>query len=136
MHLLHSLEKPLKDMLIKITGFKMCEYIRKKYKRNYFTIIPTNLYGENDNFNLKNSHVVPAVIKKIHYAKINSLPEVKFWGTGRAIRDFMLVDDLAKFTKYILENSKKKLKSILDDNNGINQYGNAYFYKILILTKK
>ncbi len=117
-----SLEKTNEGYaLAKITGFKMCEYIRKKYKRNYFTIIPTNLYGENDNFNLKNSHVVPAVIKKIHDAKINSLPEVKFWGTGRAIRDFMLVDDLAKFTKYILENSKKKkLKSILDDNNGIN----------------
>lgn len=134
-----SLEKTNEGYaLAKITGFKMCEYIRQKYKRNYFTIIPTNLYGENDNFNLKNSHVVPAVIKKIHDAKVNSFSEVKFWGTGKAVRDFMLVDDLAKFTKYIIEKSKdKKLKNILNKSNGINYgTGRPTSIKSLILKVK
>jgi len=107
--------------LAKITGLKMCEYIRKKYKKNYFTIIPTNLYGKNDNFHLKNSHVVPAVIKKIHDAKIKKSSKVEFFGTGKAIRDFMLVDDLAKFTHYILKNSRKnKFKRILDKTCSVN----------------
>ena len=81
--------------LAKIAVLKYCEYINQKYKKNYITLQPANLYGEGDNFDLKASHVMPALVKKFHRAKVENLDEVEVWGTGIAEREFLHVDDLA-----------------------------------------
>ena len=81
--------------LAKISGVKLCEYIREKHGLNYFSFMPTNLYGPGDNFDLENSHVPAALLRKFHVAKINNLPFVKVWGTGTPMREFMHVDDLS-----------------------------------------
>ena len=81
--------------LAKIAVLKYCEYINHKYKRNFITLQPANLYGEGDNFDLKASHVMPALVKKFHYAKIKNLNEVEVWGSGIAEREFLHVNDLA-----------------------------------------
>ena len=81
--------------LAKISGVKLCEYIRGEYGLNYFSLMPTNLYGPGDNFDLDNSHVPAALLRKFHEAKINNVSSVKVWGTGRPMREFMHVNDLA-----------------------------------------
>jgi GDP-L-fucose synthase len=81
--------------IAKITGIKMCEAYRHQYGCNFIAGMPTNLYGPNDNYHLENSHVLPALIRKIHEAKINSHPTVEVWGTGKPLREFLHVDDLA-----------------------------------------
>ena len=81
--------------LAKIAVLKYCEYINQKYKKNYITLQPANLYGEGDNFDLKASHVMPALVKKFHRAKVENLDEVEVWGTGIAEREFLHVNDLA-----------------------------------------
>lgn len=81
--------------IAKISGIKMCEAYRDQYGCNYISAMPTNLYGPNDNFDLEKSHVLPALIRKFHEAKINSAPEVIIWGTGTPLREFLHVDDLA-----------------------------------------
>jgi len=81
--------------IAKIAGLKMVEALRIQYKCNYISIMPTNIYGINDNFHSMNSHVVPALIKKIYNSKINNKKYVKIWGTGKALRDLLYVDDLA-----------------------------------------
>ena len=81
--------------IAKISGIKLCEHYRKQYNRNYFSVMPTNLYGLNDNYNLRNSHVLPALIKKIHDAKENEKKEIIIWGSGEPKREFLYVDDLA-----------------------------------------
>lgn len=91
----------------KIAALKTCEYFNKQYKTNFISLQPTNLYGFNDNFNLKSSHVLPALIRKFHEAKINKKKHVEIWGTGKATREFMFVDDLASAIKFLI---KKKLK--------------------------
>ena len=92
--------------LAKIAVLKYCEYINKKFKKNYITLQPANLYDEGDNFDLKASHVMPALIKKFHVAKIKNLKQVEVWGSGIAEREFLHVNDLASaiyfcFTKNI-----------------------------------
>jgi GDP-L-fucose synthase len=81
--------------LAKIAGVKLCEYIRAESNKEYFSLMPTNLYGPGDNFDLKNSHVPAALMRRFHEAKNNGLPQVKIWGSGSPLREFMHVDDLA-----------------------------------------
>ena len=90
--------------IAKIAGIKMCESYYKQYGCNFISVMPTNLYGPNDNFNLNNAHVLPALLRKFHEAKINNLPEVEVWGTGKAKREFMHVDDMAEACLYVLRN--------------------------------
>lgn len=88
--------------LAKITGIKMCQSYNKQYGTKYISVMPTNLYGINDNFDLETSHVFPALIRKFHEAKVNNEPSVTVWGTGTPIREFLYVDDLAKACIYLM----------------------------------
>ena len=90
--------------LAKISGVKACESIRKQYGKDYVSLMPTNLYGYHDNFDLKSSHVIPAMIRKFHEAKENNHSPVTLWGSGTPMRDFLFVDDLAAAVVYALEN--------------------------------
>ncbi len=90
--------------LAKISGLKMCKYYNKQYKTNYISVMPTNLYGPNDNFDLESSHVLPALIRKFHEAKVNNEIEVVVWGTGSPKREFLHVDDMADACVYLMEN--------------------------------
>jgi len=88
----------------KIAGIKMCENYYRQYGDNFISVMPTNLYGPNDNFDLQSSHVLPALIRKIHEAKISNCNEIEVWGTGKPLREFLHVDDLADACVYFLEN--------------------------------
>jgi len=90
--------------IAKIAGIKMCENYYKQYGSNFISVMPTNLYGPGDNFDLNTSHVIPALIRKFHEAKITNLPEVEVWGTGNPKREFLHVDDLADACIYLFEN--------------------------------
>jgi GDP-L-fucose synthase len=87
----------------KIAGIKMCEAYRSQYGCNFISAMPTNLYGPNDNYDLHNSHVLPALIRKFHTAKVNQDKSVVIWGTGTPRREFLHVDDLADACYYLLE---------------------------------
>lgn len=89
--------------LAKISGLKMCEFYNQEYGTNYLSVMPCNLYGTGDNFNLQNSHVVPALIRKFHEAKVSNAPTVVLWGTGSAMREFIHVDDMADATVFLME---------------------------------
>ena len=89
--------------IAKIAGIKMCQAYNKQYGTNYISVMPTNLYGPNDNFDLEKSHVFPALIRKFHEAKINKEAEVVVWGTGTPIREFLYVDDLAEACIYLMD---------------------------------
>ena len=86
----------------KIAGIKLCESYNRQYGVDYRSVMPTNLYGPNDNFHLENSHVVPALIRRFHDAKINSLTEVVIWGTGTPKREFLYVDDMASASVFVM----------------------------------
>ena len=90
--------------IAKIAGLTMCRMYRKQYGDDFISAMPTNLYGINDNFNLESSHVLPALIRKFHDAKINNLPEVELWGTGAPRREFLFVDDLANALIFLMNN--------------------------------
>lgn len=90
--------------IAKISGIKMCENYYRQYGDNFISVMPTNLYGPNDNFDLQSSHVLPALIRKFHEAKINNSEFVELWGTGKPNREFLYVDDLAEACVYCLEN--------------------------------
>jgi GDP-L-fucose synthase len=90
--------------IAKITGVKACQSIRKQFGKDYVSLMPTNLYGYNDNFDLKSSHVLPAMIRKFHEAKENDHSPVTLWGSGTPMREFLFVDDLAQAVIYALEN--------------------------------
>jgi len=90
--------------IAKISGVKLIEALRKEYGRDYVSLMPTNLYGPNDNFDLKSSHVLPAMIRKFHEAKINGNSPVELWGTGSPMREFLHVDDLGQAVLFALEN--------------------------------
>lgn len=90
--------------LAKISTLKYCEYIRDKYKKNFISLQPANLYGEGDNFNLKSSHVIPALVKKFFIAKKYNKKKVEIWGSGKAKREFLNVDDLAKAVEFCIKN--------------------------------
>lgn len=89
--------------IAKITGVKACEAIRKQYGKYFISLMPTNLYGPNDNFDLETSHVLPAMIRKFHEANKNK-SDVNLWGTGSALREFLHVDDLARAVLFSIEN--------------------------------
>jgi GDP-L-fucose synthase len=80
----------------------LCQFIKNYYKKNYVSLQPSNLYGDGDNFNLKSSHVMPALIRKFHEAKINNRKQVEVWGSGKAMREFLHADDLAEATFFCL----------------------------------
>lgn len=92
--------------LSKIVGLKSCEYYNKQYGTHYVGVMPPNLYGINDNFDLKTAHVVASLIRKMHEAKINNDSTVEIWGTGKQYRELMFVDDMADATLYAFENYK------------------------------
>ena len=98
--------------LAKIIGVKSCEYYNRQFKTNYFTLMPCNLYGPNDNFNIKNSHFIPALIKKFADSKKNKKNFVEIWGSGNPKREIMHVDDLASAIYFILKNIYKNNKSL------------------------
>lgn len=89
--------------IAKITGIKMCDAYRSQYGCNYISAMPTNLYGYNDNYHPQNSHVLPALIRKFHEAKINSSSEVVIWGSGSPMREFLFADDLADACFYLMQ---------------------------------
>jgi GDP-L-fucose synthase len=94
--------------IAKIAGIKLCESYRDQYGSNFISAMPTNLYGPNDNYDLQNSHVLPALIRKFHEGKINGLPEVEVWGTGSPLREFLHVDDLADACYFLMLNYSEK----------------------------
>lgn len=94
--------------IAKIAGIKLCESYNRQYGTDYRSIMPTNLYGENDNFHLENSHVIPAMIRKIHEAKLAGLTTVTLWGTGKAMREFLYVDDMAAACLHLLNLPREK----------------------------
>lgn len=93
--------------LAKISGIKMCQAYNKQFGTNFISVMPTNLYGPFDNFDLNSSHVLPALIRKFHEAKINSKKSVEVWGTGLAMREFLHVDDMADACVYLMNNYNK-----------------------------
>jgi GDP-L-fucose synthase len=90
--------------IAKIAGVKACEAIRKQYGKDFVSLMPTNLYGPNDNFDLQTSHVLPAMIRKFHEAKLNNHQTVNLWGSGTPMREFLYVDDLAQAVMFALNN--------------------------------
>lgn len=94
--------------IAKIAGIKLCENYYRQYGCNYISAMPTNLYGPNDNFNLETSHVLPALIRKFHEAKVESKDSVIIWGTGKPLREFMFVEDLANAIVFMMESIEAK----------------------------
>jgi GDP-L-fucose synthase len=94
--------------IAKIVCLKYCQYLKQKHKKNFISIQPANLYGEGDNFNLKSSHVLPALVKKFTTAKVKKLKSVEIWGSGSAKREFLNVDDLANAVLFVLKNRIKE----------------------------
>ena len=94
--------------IAKIVCLKYCQYLKQKHNKNFISIQPANLYGEGDNFNLKSSHVLPALVKKFTLAKIKKFKSVEIWGSGKAKREFLNVDDLANAILFLLKNKIKK----------------------------
>ncbi len=90
--------------IAKIAGIKMCEAYRAQYQCNFISVMPTNLYGPNDNYSLENSHVLPAMIRKFHEAKLANKPFMELWGTGSPMREFLHADDLAAACLFLMEN--------------------------------
>jgi len=89
--------------LAKIAGIKLCESYNRQYGTDFRSVMPTNLYGVNDNFHPENSHVIPALMRRFHEAKVNNDAEVVVWGTGNAMREFLYVDDMAEASLFVLE---------------------------------
>ena len=96
--------------IAKISGIKMCESYNRQYNRDYRSVMPTNLYGPGDNYHIHNSHVVPALLRKFHEAKLYDLKEVIVWGTGKAMREFLFVDDMVSACLFVHELDKQILK--------------------------
>ncbi len=94
--------------IAKIAGIKLCEAYRDQYGCNFISAMPTNLYGPNDNYDLQNSHVLPALIRKFHEAKIQGASSVEVWGTGSPLREFLHVDDLAEACCFLMQNYNEK----------------------------
>ena len=123
--------------IAKIAGLKMCEYYSKKYRLNYKSFMPPNLYGPNDNYDLINSHFFPALIRKIHFAKINNKKKLIIWGSGKAKRELMFVEDFADALVFFM--NKKIKQPFLNIGTGkdytINWYANFLMKKMNIKLK-
>ncbi|KAG4069376.1 hypothetical protein HA402_012229 [Bradysia odoriphaga] len=94
--------------IAKIAGIEMCDAYRTQYGSNFISVMPTNLYGPNDNYDLSNSHVLPAMLRKMHQAKVNNHSEVTIWGTGTPKREFLHADDMADACFYLMQNYNEK----------------------------
>lgn len=92
--------------IAKIAGIKLCESYNRQYGRDYRSVMPTNLYGVNDNFHPENSHVIPALLRRFHEAKMSNAPEVVAWGTGKPMREFLYVDDMAQACVFVMNLDK------------------------------
>ena len=110
-YLLTGLLEPTNEpyAIAKIAGIKLCEAYRDQYGCNFISAMPTNLYGQGDNYHLQNSHVIPALIRKFHEGKINKADHVEIWGSGSPFREFMYVDDLADACFFLMKNYNDKL---------------------------
>ena len=110
-YLLSGLLEPTNEpyAIAKIAGIKMCESYRRQYGCNFIAAMPTNLYGPNDNYDLQNSHVLPALIRKMHEARMQQSAEVEIWGTGSPLREFLHVEDLAAACVFLLKNYNDEL---------------------------
>ncbi|EKO3701881.1 GDP-L-fucose synthase [Vibrio metschnikovii] len=97
--------------IAKIAGIKLCESYNRQYGRDYRSVMPTNLYGENDNFHPENSHVIPALMRRFHDAKLNNDKEVIVWGTGKPMREFLYVDDMAAASVHVMELDSKSYQA-------------------------
>lgn len=106
--------------IAKIAGLKLCEYYSKQYGVDYRSVMPCNLYGPFDNFHPENSHVIPALIRKLHLAKESGQASVEVWGSGKALREFLLVDDLASACVYVMSLSKAEYKEAVGDVSFLN----------------
>ncbi|MBK9478695.1 MAG: GDP-L-fucose synthase [Bacteroidetes bacterium] len=105
-YLLTGLLEPTNEpyAIAKIAGIKMCDAYRSQYGCNFISVMPTNLYGPNDNYDLNNSHVLPALLRKFHTAKVENKATVEIWGSGSPMREFLHVDDLAEACYYLMQN--------------------------------
>jgi GDP-L-fucose synthase len=110
-YLLTGLLEPTNEpyAIAKIAGIKLCEAYRDQYGCNFISAMPTNLYGQGDNYHLQNSHVIPALLRKFHEAKVNGSGHVELWGTGSPLREFMYVDDLADACYFLMQQYDGKL---------------------------
>jgi GDP-L-fucose synthase len=97
--------------LAKIAGIKLCESYNRQHDTDFRSLMPTNLYGINDNFHPENSHVIPALMRRFHQAKVNNDPEVVVWGSGKAMREFLYVDDMAQASLFVLELNEQTYKA-------------------------
>lgn len=103
--------------LAKIAGIEMCWSYNRQYGTQYLAVMPTNLYGPGDNYHSENSHVIPALIRKIHEGKINASPSVTIWGTGNPQREFLYSEDMAEACIYLMESSQAKLSRLYSDTH-------------------
>jgi GDP-L-fucose synthase len=103
--------------LAKISGMRLCSYFNRQYGTNYISVMPCNLYGINDNFGLENSHVLPALMRKFHEAKMCNAPSVTVWGSGKPLREFLYVDDLADACLYLMNH--------VDGTDSVNDFFNV-----------
>ena len=125
--------------LAKIVGLKYLEYCNKQYKKNFITIMPCNLYGNNDNFDIKNSHFIPSLIRKLHLSKIDKTNKIEIWGSGNAKREMMHVSDLVSAIYIIFKNlnlKKKTFYKVIDNHSYINvgvgiDYPISYYVSLL-----
>ncbi|HEX6334473.1 MAG TPA: GDP-L-fucose synthase, partial [Flavisolibacter sp.] len=110
-YLLTGLLEPTNEpyAIAKIAGIKLCEAYRDQYGSNFIAAMPTNLYGPGDNYDLEKSHVIPAMIRKFHEAKVSGASTVEIWGTGKPMREFMFVDDLADACLFLMNNYNARL---------------------------
>ena len=128
--------------IAKIAGIKLCEAYRDQYGDNFISVMPTNLYGPNDNYDLQNSHVLPAMLRKFHEAKINKQPNVIIWGTGKPKREFLHVDDLAEACLFLMKNYNERetlnigtgvdvsIKKLAEEVKAVTKYqGKIIYYK-------
>jgi GDP-L-fucose synthase len=105
--------------IAKIAGIKMCQALNKQFGRNYISMMPTNLYGPRDNFDLKTSHVLPAMIRKFHEAKENGNTPVPLWGSGSPMREFLHVEDMAESVRFVMEYEGKLEYDLINAGTGV-----------------
>ena len=121
--------------IAKVAGIKMCESYNRQYSRDYRSIIPSNLYGPGDNFNLKNSHVIPSLMRKVYEAKLNKIEEVPIWGDGTPLREFLFIDDLAEACIFIMNLDHKTYSSKTFKNQSHINVGSGKEISILDLAE-
>lgn len=121
--------------IAKIAGIKMCQSYNRQYGTNFLSVMPTNLYGPNDNFDLETSHVFPALIRKFHEAKVSGAESVTVWGSGKPYREFLYVDDLADACVFIMILEEQKLFSVLNPQSSLINIGTGEDMTIKELTQ-